>query len=76
MTITRDDLGISLKDAAAINGNDMPDEACDAVQALIDVMESISQDQRITCFEMLGDYFCTRCGIEQPLGDCQCGDED
>jgi hypothetical protein len=76
MTITRDDLNISLHDMATRNGDDMPENACDAVQALIDAMDSLSPYQRITCYDMLSDYFCTRCGIEQPPGDCQCGAED
>ena len=43
---------------------------------LIDVMEKMPKGARIMVFAVLGDFFCRRCGIEQPPGDCQCGKTD
>lgn len=35
-------------------------------------METLSQRQRLVVYQVLTDFFCPGCGIEQPYGDCQC----
>jgi hypothetical protein len=51
---------------------DEADKATDAVGNLIDMMKKMHPDARIMVFAALDDFFCRRCGIEQPEGDCQC----
>jgi len=42
------------------------------VLSLVEWLGTLSADQRATCFQVLVDFYCPRCGIEQPEGDCQC----
>lgn len=58
----------------AANGDEpLGEPAENAVDALMEAMNNLSPAQRVTIFQILHDYFCWRCGIEQPPGDCQCG---
>lgn len=57
----------------AMNGVDLSDEDTAIVDAFLQRIGKLTQDQRLTIFDMFSDFFCPRCGIEQPPGDCQCG---
>ena len=57
----------------AMNGGDpLGDEAQNALEVLLEAMKPLSDYQRQTVYEVLGDFYCRRCGREQPPGDCQC----
>jgi hypothetical protein len=58
----------------AMNGVDPIGDPLETVQQLIREMAGLQLLQRVTVFQILGDYFCRRCGVEQPPGDCHCGD--
>lgn len=60
------------KSIMAANGISMPDDDFDAIELLRSHMESMTPTQRVGVFQVLTDFFCPRCGIDQPYGDCQC----
>jgi hypothetical protein len=62
------DLVVSMNGVAPIG------QPMETVQRLIREMAGLQLLQRVTVFQILGDYYCRRCGEEQPPGDCQCGD--
>lgn len=56
-----------------LNGNEpFSDEQSSALDALMERMNAMTAEQRVVVFQILGDFFCDGCGIEQPPGDCQC----
>lgn len=44
-----------------------------AVADFVEYMATMTPEQRVRTFQILGDYFCQTCGVEQPPGDCMCG---
>lgn len=57
-----------------LNGEDsFSDDGADAVETLKEQMEAMTQRQRVVVFQVLCDFYCPRCGVDQPEGDCQCG---
>jgi hypothetical protein len=44
-----------------------------ALRDVLEFMQRLTPDQRVTVQQAISDYFCPRCGIEQPEGDCHCG---
>ena len=62
----------SIKDTIRANGDDLPDDAYDAMNALRVRMDTLTNRQRVVIFQVLTDFFCQRCGVDQPPGDCRC----
>src|SRR5690606_33301880 len=52
------------------------DEAEQAADTMREAMERMTSRERVVAFQVLTDYFCPHCGIEQPPGDCQCQSPD
>jgi len=75
-TIEHRDLNpLSIADTIEANGDEpLGDEAQDALDTLVEAMKPLTDYQRQTVYEVLGDFYCRRCGREQPPGDCQCHD--
>lgn len=74
-TMTRTNQGWNpsgIADTVSLNGRESLGDAQDTVELLLEQMDKLNQNQRITVFQILGDFFCPRCGVEQPKGDCQC----
>jgi len=50
-----------------------------AAESVIDTfreaMAGMTQRERVVAFQVLGDFYCQRCGVDQPYGDCQCRKE-
>lgn len=63
---------LSVADTLALTGDDLTDEAQDALDALLEAMNSLTLRQRCCVYNVLSDFFCLGCGIDQPPGDCQC----
>lgn len=60
---------------SAVNGSSLSEDGARTISQLLDLMGRLSQAQREAAFQVLCDYYCPNCGVEQPLGDCQCIDE-
>jgi hypothetical protein len=56
--------------AAALGAN--PSKVSDFVGYL----GGLSDEQRVTVFQALSDFFCRYCGRQQPPGDCQCRNDE
>lgn len=67
----RNPLGIN-DTLASCEKEALSEAAEDAIDAMREAMERMTQRERVVSFQVLGDFYCHRCGIDQPEGDCQC----
>jgi hypothetical protein len=66
-------LAKNLQTIADANGYEVGSDVSETAARLIQQMEKLTQQDRLGVFMMLDDFYCRRCGVDQPPGDCQCG---